>query len=759
MARLYSFFGMIIFLTLSASHCKPADLENACDVKSKAFLLGTIIRYVTGDHSPSCLPSFSFFDQWGVYGPTARVNAITSYEGKIILGGEFTMTGVPTGSASMVDPITGAVIPNRSCPHLKVKGLTNVAISDGSGGFYIGGDFTHVQGIKRSQIAHILPGCQLDPNFVPVEDPTRNITALSLLGDNLYVGGMFSGWGSGSQINIASINRITGHLNPGFLSPSYDNSVFDIVTDGSALYVGGHFQSIGGNPRYGLVKLSPITGAIDSSFTGQAPAGGQVNDLHLGTDHTGSNVLYIVGPFTGQAMSFYLNGTQTSWAPNPNMEVYKINQFENTIYLGGEFTTIGVSPSNYLVGVDNQLGAIKENSFALNSFVRNLNVIGNKIYILGEFTEAKGQKRNYAASFDLPSQNLNQWDPSLNSSIYFPAGDIVLSGSTILIGSNHSAINTKLRNNFVVFDEETGYPVDNTPNFDYSIKALHIKDNHLFVGGSFENINGIPRVSFAILDLPSYHLNPTNIGVSPAGTDIRTITSNENQIFFSGFGMTSVGGQSRNAIAAIDSKSFGLTAWNPDLGVSGSASTLLVVNDLIFVGGIFNSLNGDGTVINYRAVDTASGVMRPIPSNTHYPGNGVNGQTYFEGKIYLGGIFTSIGSLGSFNHIAVFDTQTQNYSTPNYIYADGMVSSLTASPEGKVIVTGSFSAINSNSASQYIAAFDAKTNSILDWSPNPSDVGNASYYKNGKWFIGGDFNNAFNKPYGAFFISEMNEKK
>lgn len=753
---LFLFVSVLSFINLF--QCKPADLENACDVKSKSFLLGTIIRYVTGDHSPSCLPSFSFFEGWGVYGTTARVNAITSYQGQIILGGEFTMVGIATGSAAMVDAQTGMSIPNRFCPHLKVKGLTNVVISDESGGFYIGGDFTHVQGIKRSQVAHILPGCQLDTNFVPAEDPNRNITALALLGENLYVGGMFTGWGSGSQNNIASIHRITGALNPGFLSPSYDNSVFDIVSDGSALYVGGHFQNVGGNPRYGLVKLSPVTGAVDSSFTAQAPASGQVNDLHLGTDHTGTSVLYIVGPFTGRAMSFYLNGTQTSWSPNPNAEVFKVKQFENTIYLGGEFTTIGVTPANYLVGVDNQLGAVKENSFAINNYVRSLNVIGNKLYVLGEFTEAKGQKRNYAASYDLPSQILNQWDPSLNSTIYFPAGDIVLSGSTILMGSNFSTINTKLRNNFAAFDEETGYPVENTPNFDYSIKALHVKDNHLFVGGSFESINGIPRISFAILDLPSYQLNPTNIGVSPVGTDIRTITSNENQIFFSGYGLASVAGQTRNGLASIDSNSFGLTSWNPALGAGESASTLLILKDLIFVGGIFNSLNGDNTVLNYRAVDINTGVMRAIPSNANYPSNGVNGQTYFDGKIYLGGIFTSIGVLGTFNHIATYDTQTQSYITPNYIYADAMVSSLTASPEGKVIVTGSFSGLSGNTASQYIAAFDAKTNSVLDWYPNPNDVGNVSYYKNGKWFIGGDFINAFNKPYGAFFVSYMNEK-
>ncbi|TGK78115.1 hypothetical protein EHQ31_06995 [Leptospira montravelensis] len=758
------FFLFISILTfINLFQCKPADLDNACDVKSKAFLLGTIIRYVTGDHSPSCLPSFAFSEEWGVYGTSAKVNAITSFQGQTIVGGNFTMVGRATGSAAIVSADTGANIPHRSCPYLKVNGASYAVISDGSGGFYIGGSFTHVQGLPRNQVAHILSGCQLDENFIPDSGSARVVTTLALLGNNLYVGGQFTGWGSNNQVNIVSLRRDTGQLNSDFNAGTFDADVLAIVTDGSSLFIGGNFQIIAGSTRNGVAKLSPNTGAVDTGFIGQVQAGGNVNDLHLGTDASGNPVLYAVGFFSGvkpNAKSFYLNGVETSWAPSPNSTVTSVYQYENIVYLGGEFTTVkSITPANYLVGVDNNTGNVIQNSFEINSNVSSLTVIKNKLYVLGQFTGAKGQTRNYAAGYDLPDQNLNEWNPSFDNPISYPIGEIASDNTNLLVVSERPTINTKLRNNFAAFDEATGYPAENTPYFDYSIKAFHIKDNHLFVGGSFEKINGISRIAFAILDLPSYQLNSTNIGVSPAGTDIRTITSNENQIFFSGYGMTTVGGQTRNALAAIDSNSFGLTSWNPNLGIGGSASTLLVLKDLVFVGGIFSSLNGDNTVANYRAVDANTGVMRSIPSSANYPSNGVNGQTYFDSKIYLGGIFTSIGSFGTFDHIAVYDTQTQSYITPNNIYADAMVSSLTASEEGKIVVTGSFNGINGKTTSKYIGAFDAKTNTVLDWNPNPSDVGNVSYYKNGKWFIGGDFINAFNKPYGAFFISDLNEKK
>ncbi|MCW7468400.1 NHL repeat-containing protein [Leptospira kanakyensis] len=756
MFRIFSYLWICVVSFTTFTLCKPADLENTCDVRSKSFFIASLVRYATGDRSSSCLPAFTFLDQWGVYNDsTASIASITSNGGHIIVGGNFTMVAVSTGSSSMVDPVTGTVVPNRFCPHLKVMGSTNAAISDGSGGFYIGGNFTHVQGVKQNQVAHILYGCQIDPNFITEEDPSRNITALQLLGDNLYVGGMFTGWGSGSQSNIASLNRYSGKLNSEFVTGTFDNTVFDIVTDGSALYVGGHFQNVGATPKRGLVKLYPNAGSIDTSFTGQAPIGGQVNDLHLGSDHSGTPVLYVVGPFTGRAMSFYLNGTQTTWAPNPNLEVYKVSQYENTIYLGGAFTTIGVTPANYLVGVDNQLGAIKENSFLINNVVQTLAIIGNKIYVLGEFTAAKGQERKYAASYDLPNMNLNIWDPNLNSAINFPAGEIVSTGSSILIASNHSAINTKHRKNFAVFEESTGSPIEGTPNFDFGIKSLHIKNNHLFVGGSFEHVNGIPRIALAILDLPTYQLNPTNLNVLPAGTETRTITSNDTQIFFGGAGMSSVNGQTRNAVASINAENYSLTNWNPNLG--GSATSLLVLNDAVYIGGIYISLNGDNTISNYRAVDTNTGLVLPLPSISDYPNSDVSSQAHYDGKIYIGGIFSLIGA-STFNNFAMYDTNTKSYITPNPIYANGFVYSITPSPDGKIVVAGAFSGLNGSTTNNCISAFDSKTNTILPWFPNADNTGYTSIYHNGKWYIGGEFKKVFNKPYGGLIISDLTEK-
>ncbi|MBL0954973.1 MAG: hypothetical protein IBJ01_09425 [Leptospira sp.] len=756
---------LILFsLTLSLSFCKPSPLESTCDVESKSFFLASLMRFATGDKSPSCLPAFPFYEEFGLYGgvfgPPAKVYAMTSYRNHLLIAGDFTLAGLATGSVSVLHPQSGAAVPSRFCPFLKVKGATYTAVSDGSGGFYIGGEFTHVQGYARSQVAHILPGCQLDPNFNPVSDPSRSIYALHLLGDNLYVGGFFGSWGSGTQSNLASLNRYTGQLNSGFNAGTIDNFVYAITSFGSSLFVGGSFQTVNSVSKFGIVKLSASTGSIDSSFTSQLSSSGSAFDLYMGTDFQGSPILYVGGSFTtprNNAVAFYPDGTLTTWNPNPNATVESIQQYENQVYLGGSFTSVtGAATTNGLVAVDNQSGTVTNNTFGVNQSVSTIQIIGNQLYALGQFTNAKGIPRNYAAGFDLPSGTLNNWNPSLEEPVTNPGGAIIPYGGAVALTNAKSSVNVQAKRNFVVIDEASGAPIDGTPQFDYPIKSIHVKDNHLFLGGSFETINGIARRGFAVLDLPTYELNPTNLQITDPSLEIRTITSANGQIFFGGTGMTTVSGQTRNGVAAISSDTFQLTNWNPNIGAN-SATSMLVIGDALFLGGLYTTLNGNNTISNYRAVDLVNGTAISLPSTSNYPSSDVTTQSLYEGKIYLGGIFTSISGIGSFPNFAIFDLGTQSYVNPSPIYANGFVNTITPGADGKFFVGGSFTGLNGSTTSNYAGAFQSKTNTIVNWAPNPDNTVFVSMYRNGKWHVGGEFIHAFNKPYGGFFLTDLTE--
>jgi len=76
-----------------------------------------------------------------------------------------------------------------------VSGTVYATIPDGSGGWYIGGDFTSVGGVTRRRIAHIL-----SDGTVGSWNPNANntVNALAVSGGVVYAGGDFTSFAGGS---------------------------------------------------------------------------------------------------------------------------------------------------------------------------------------------------------------------------------------------------------------------------------------------------------------------------------------------------------------------------------------------------------------------------------------------------------------------------------------------------------------------------------------------------------------------------------
>ncbi|MGE8722732.1 hypothetical protein ACO2KH_15015 [Leptospira terpstrae] len=741
--------------------CKPAELSNTCDAKTDAFLYATIIRYVTGDRSPSCLPSFDFQDLWGVFVPTppsiaASVNAMTSYNDQIIIGGSFQYVGPSTGNVVYLETANGKVLPNRYCPYLKVVGVTGIAISDGNGGFYIGGEFFAVQGEERFSVAHILPGCQLDRNFNVLNDNNKNIYTLLLAGDFLYLGGYYTDDNSGYLVRV---NRYTGALDTSF-TPNPNTLVSDLETDGESFYVCGDFTNIGGYAKTGLAKFSLSTGLIIPSFT-TTINGGSCLDLYYGTDANGSPNIYAVGDLTtptfSNAISFFPDGTLTTWNPNPNAKVNSIQQYHNTIYLGGDFTTVnGGTTARHLVSVNNSTGTAISTNYGINTSepIATLQIIENTLYITGSFTSVKSVPRNYAAALSLPDESVTAFDPNYDGSFSNPGSGIVSAGNgVVLFTSSRNTVNITARNNFAVLDEVTGAPIEGTPYFDFPIKALHRVNNRLFVGGSFTNIAGQARNAFAILDLPNYNVSPINT-VLTGSPEIRTITSDESQVYVGGTSLANVNAQVRNGAFALSLGDLSVSGWNPNL--NGSGESFLVVLDLIFLGGLYTGINGDGVTTNYQAVDKVTGTKRNIPSSTSFPSSGVYAQSLAGSRIFLGGQFTTIGGV-SYNNIAVYNLATQSYEQPNPVNANNIVNHIAAYPDGNVLIGGSFTVLNGVPDNYSLGVFNSNTNTLSPWKSSINDVVYTSMYKNGKYYMGGAFSIAHKRSNGGLVRSSLNE--
>jgi hypothetical protein len=184
------------------------------------------------------------------------VSAIAQSADRTYFGGSFTRAGVPIGFGASLAPGSGA--PDYS--FAKPNDAVYTAISDGAGGWFIGGTFTTVGNIPRSRLAHLLADGTVDPAFNPtmgshsIGPRGADVRALALDGTTLYAGGDFDRVGTGANMVtrnfLAAIDVTTGqptsfdaHVTPN------DQSQFveALAVSGSRVWAGGTLYA---NPLY-----------------------------------------------------------------------------------------------------------------------------------------------------------------------------------------------------------------------------------------------------------------------------------------------------------------------------------------------------------------------------------------------------------------------------------------------------------------------------------------------------------------------------
>lgn len=242
------------------------------------------------------------------------VNALAIGHGNVLfVGGAFSSLATRTGHWVRFDA-SGA----RDPAWPEVDGTVNAAVSDGAGGWYIGGAFKHVAGQPRAGLAHVGPSGALDPIWspdvsAPGWDPGYGgVNSLAVLGDTVYIGGQFARIDGQPRNKLAAVDAVSGrvrawkprvdaywvnalaaaagklyvagdlarrdHLaafdaatgaldgwNPGVSErdlPGDDVSVRELAVDGGTLYVAGQFDRIAGQARPGIAAFDIATGAL-----------------------------------------------------------------------------------------------------------------------------------------------------------------------------------------------------------------------------------------------------------------------------------------------------------------------------------------------------------------------------------------------------------------------------------------------------------------------------------------------------------------
>jgi len=225
--------------------------------------------------------------------PNAQVYTVAvGDDGTQYIGGAFTLMGGASGPGVAVDPTNG--VGDASFPTVTGTGQVTVrtAISDGSGGVFIGGVFNEVGGVPRSSLAHINADGNVDAGWKA--DVSGSVEALALSGGTLYIGGDFTSVNSASRTDLAAVNASTAELSSWApqVSGTYGGSVGTLAASASTLFVGGSFSLLGNSTRNNLGSFALSNS--DPVLTTWDPNVSSIVESIALTDSR----LYIVGMFT-----------------------------------------------------------------------------------------------------------------------------------------------------------------------------------------------------------------------------------------------------------------------------------------------------------------------------------------------------------------------------------------------------------------------------------------------------------------------------
>lgn len=255
-----------------------------------------------------------------------------------------------------------------------------------------------------------------------------------------------------------------------------------------------------------------------------------------------------------------------------------------------------------------------------------------------------------AAFSDLPDQT---W--MTNGTVYA----VVQSGNTIYVGGKFRSLrrcptgvscpNGTIQTVDVgAFDATTGEGLRtftvNVGGDGATVFALAVLDGKLYIGGKFTSVNGEPRLNMAAVDASTGALDPFSPQIGVDTSDyVRGMIAHQGRIYIGGL-FTTVDGLTRPRLAAFTSAGALDPNWRPK--TSGAARTFVPTCDgsQLIVGGSFEKAGGTGTAYQARKTlaifDATTGALDTwTPDNADIP----NGVTAYDlatipgcGSVFVG---------------------------------------------------------------------------------------------------------------------------
>ncbi|MEI6556649.1 MAG: SdrD B-like domain-containing protein [Paludibacter sp.] len=237
--------------------------------------------------------------------------------------------------------------------------------------------------------------------WTPLTSGTNGeVWALAVIGSDLYVGGNFTTAGGNTANHIAKWDGSA--WSPLISSNSGVDGINGMVTAltviGTDLYAGGWFTDAGGVPALNVAKWDGLNW---SSLGSGISAAGAINALTA----MGNNIYattYILDPILGGQGHIIAKWDGSNWSNFSTMNDY-VSSFlvdGGNLYAGGQFTMIGNVPANHIAKWDGT--AWSALGVGTDFFIggAGLEMLGGKLYVGGRFLNAGGSTANFIANWN-----------------------------------------------------------------------------------------------------------------------------------------------------------------------------------------------------------------------------------------------------------------------------------------------------------------------------------------------------------------------
>jgi hypothetical protein len=674
-----------------------------------AVMVAGLATLATAQHRPANALNWAF---------GGAVHTVTRAGRVAFVGGRFNAVAPRTH-------VTGGFVvlsvetSHRAMRNARVHGNVNAIVSDGAGGWFVGGNFTFVGSERRPQIVHLLADGRVDSAWTGRVN--GRVLSLALVGPALYVGGEFTHAGSGAspaiatpRQNVAAFAATDGSL-LATTAGGADGAVHVLAAAGATLYAGGDFSIFGGASRSRLAAYDTAASVV-TAWNPSADA--VVRAIVPAAD---AQSIYVGGSFVnagGAARAFVAQidattGLATAWNPGANAGVSALALLGDTVYIGGAFTQLGGSARNRAGAVNRASGALTSWDPNADDVVQALSIAGSTVYLGGQFLNVGGRTRLHAAAVDAVTGALAAWHPALND----PVRALVATAERVAAGGSFEAIGAYRRRNLAAIDLDTGRLLPWRPHPDGAVLALEVaRDRRLYVGGNFTTIAGQARARLAAFDLATRGLSSWNPDADGAVLALAPYTDDTGvTTIYAGGDFALAGGQARSRLAAIaGTTGLALAGFAPG-ATDDSVFSLRIDANHVYAGGRFTSLAGSGLAYLGR-VDRTTGAADATWAPS--PGDVVRAVELGPNVVYAGGLFTTIAGQAR-AHVAALSLTAPATATGwapnpnravNAIDRDG----------GLVFLGGTFSQIDGIPRPRLGAVFAATTGPgpyLLPWRP------------------------------------------